>query len=76
VLVGNADHMNPIKSDGLKLVTAEETFRLVIPVAENARELTPFNSEDVIMLCTKSQHTVKCLGQLKNSGASNEPPTN
>jgi 2-dehydropantoate 2-reductase len=74
VFVGNVDHMNAIKSRGLKLVTAEETFRLAIPVAENAGELAPFTDEDAIMLCSKSQHTVKCLGQLKNSGAPNTLP--
>lgn len=74
VLIGNADHMNAIKSHGLKLVTADETFRLAIPVAENAAALAPFTNEDIIMLCAKSQHTVKCLGQVKNSGAPDTLP--
>ena len=74
VLVGNAGHMNAIKSPGLKLATADEAFRLTIPVAEDTRALAPFTNEDIVMLCAKSQHTVKCLGQLKNSGAPNTLP--
>jgi len=74
VFLGNASHMNAIKSRGLKLVTAEETFELQVPVVEHANELAPFTNDDIIMLCTKSQHTVKCLGQLKNSGAPNTLP--
>ena len=69
VLVGNVDHMKAVKSRGLKLVTAEETFVLHIPVADNADQLAPFTNEDLVLLCAKSQHTVKCLGQIKNAGA-------
>jgi len=72
--VGNAAHMNAIKSHGLKLVTSEETFHLQVPVAENINELAPFTDDDIVMLCTKSQHTVKCLGQLKNAGAPSSLP--
>jgi len=74
VLVGNADHMKVIKSQGLKLVTAEETFQLPIPVEVRAADLVPFTDEDVVLLCAKSQHTVKCLGQLKNAEAPSSLP--
>ena len=74
VLVGNVDHMNAVRSRGLKLVTAEETFVLHIPVADNAGDLAPFTAEDVVMLCAKSQHTLKCLGQIKNAGAPSTLP--
>ena len=74
VLVGNAEHMSRIKSHGLKLVTAEQTHVMRIPVVENASELAPFTDDDIVMLCAKSQHTVKCLGQLKNAGAPNTLP--
>ena len=74
VLVGNANHMKSIRSHGLKLVTADETFLLQIPVALSAGEVAPFANDDIVMLCAKSQHTVKCLGQLKNSGARHTLP--
>jgi len=74
VLLGNADHMEVIRSRGLKLVTADETFHLRIPAGKNAEDLAPFTNEDIVMLCAKSQHTVKCLGELKNAGAPNTLP--
>lgn len=69
VLVGNAQHMGAIKANGLKLVTGDETFTLRIPTAKTANELGPFRDDDVVMLCAKSQHTLKCLGQLRNATA-------
>jgi 2-dehydropantoate 2-reductase len=74
IFVGNANHMDAIKSHGLKLVTTEETFQLPIPVALNASELAPFTDDDIVMLCVKSQHTLRCLGQLKNAGAPDTLP--
>jgi 2-dehydropantoate 2-reductase len=73
-LLGNAEHMRAIKKHGLKLVTAEKTYVLPIPVAESASELAPFRKDDFVLLCPKSQHTLKCLGQLKNAGAPNTIP--
>lgn len=69
VLVGNAQHVHAINERGLKLVTGDETFTLKIPAVKTAKELAPFREDDVVMLCAKSQHTVKCLGQLKEAGA-------
>ena len=74
VLVGNPDHIKAIKSNGLRLVTAEEKYLLHIPIGESANDLAPFTNEDIVMLCVKSQHTVKCLGQLKNAGAPSTLP--
>jgi 2-dehydropantoate 2-reductase len=73
-LVGNAEHMKAVKSHGLNLVTAKERYVLPIPVAESASELVPFHKDDLVLLCVKSQHTLKCLGQLKNAGAPNTIP--
>jgi 2-dehydropantoate 2-reductase len=69
VLVGNAQHMDTIEANGLKLITGDETFVLRIPTAKKASELTPFRNDDIVLLCAKSQHTWRCLGQLKNAGA-------
>jgi 2-dehydropantoate 2-reductase len=74
VLVGNAKHMDAIATNGLKLLTGDETFVLRMPTAKTANELTPFHEDDVVMMCAKSQHTLKCLGQLKKAGAPNTLP--
>jgi 2-dehydropantoate 2-reductase len=69
VLVGNAQHIDAINERGLKLVTGAETFMLQVPAVKTAQELAPFTKDDIVLLCAKSQQTVKCLGQLKNAGA-------
>jgi 2-dehydropantoate 2-reductase len=64
VLVGNAQHMDTIEANGLKLITGDETLVLRIPTAKKASELTPFGNDDIVLLCAKSQHTWRCLGQI------------
>ena len=73
-LVGNSEHVDAISRNGLKLVTSSETFRLRIPCVKTANHLLPFRDDDVVLLCAKSQHTLKALGQLKRSGASRKLP--
>ena len=74
VLVGRGEHINKINQDGLKFVTGDEILTLNIPAYKIASELLPFTDEDVILLCVKSQHTLQCLGQLKEAGASKQLP--
>jgi len=74
VLVGNPQHIDAINANGLRLVTGDETFTLHIPSVKTPNELAPFHGDDVVMLCSKSQHTLKCLGQLRNSGVSRTLP--
>ncbi len=69
VLVANPRHADKIRESGLKLVTAEETYVIPIPAFPEARELLPFREDDVLLVTAKSQHTLRCLGQLKNAGA-------
>lgn len=69
VLVGNAQHVDSVNERGLKLVTGDESFVLNVPAVKTAGELAPFRDDDIVLLCAKSQHTVRCLGQLKNAGA-------
>jgi 2-dehydropantoate 2-reductase len=69
VLVGNPDHVDRIRESGLRLITADEEFVLKVPACKLASELAPFRDDDVILLTAKSQHTLRCLGQLKNAGA-------
>ncbi len=68
-LVGNAQHMDAINARGLKLVTGDANYVLKMPAYKSARELLPFQDDDIVFLCAKSQHTIKCLGQLKSAGA-------
>ena len=69
VLVGNAEHVDRIRESGFRLVTPDETYVLKIPACKKAEELAPFRGDDVLLLTAKSQHTLTCLGQLKNAGA-------
>jgi len=73
-LVGNADHVSAIEQNGLTFATGEGVYNLEIPAFRTASELAPFRKDDILLLCAKSQHTVQCLGQLKNAGASRSLP--
>jgi 2-dehydropantoate 2-reductase len=73
-LVANPKHVDKIRESGLSLVTPDETYNLMIPAFKRAKELAPFNDEDVVLLTAKSQHTLRCLGQLKNAGAARSLP--
>jgi 2-dehydropantoate 2-reductase len=73
-LVGNAEHMSAIEEKGLTFATGDGVYTLEIPAFKTAEELAPFREDDVVLLCAKSQHTVRCLGQLKNAGASRSLP--
>jgi 2-dehydropantoate 2-reductase len=68
VLVGNPDHVDRIRESGLRLITSDEEFVLKVPACKLVSELVPFG-DDVVLLTAKSQHTLRCLGQLKNAGA-------
>lgn len=74
VLVGNAGHIDRIKESGLRLVTPDEVYVLKIPACKRAEELAPYKEDDVVLLTAKSQHTLRCLGQLKNAGAPRSLP--
>ena len=69
VLVANPKHVDEIQRSGLRLVTSDEIYVLKIPAVKEAKELTPFHEDDIVLLTAKSQHTLLCLGQLKNAGA-------
>jgi 2-dehydropantoate 2-reductase len=69
VLVGNAAHVDRIKEDGLKFIAPGKTQTLRIPAAKTAEEIAPFVEGDVVLLTAKSQHTLRCLGQMKGAGA-------
>lgn len=72
VLVGNPDHMAAIRARGMAFLTGDGTHTLEIPAFDSAADITPFRDDDVVLLCAESQHTARCVGQLKNAGA---PPS-
>ena len=74
VLVGNAEHMSTINKDGLTFATGDGVYNQKIPAFKTASDLAPFRDDDVVLLCAKSQHTVRCLGQLKEAGAPRSLP--
>ena len=74
ILVANPEHVDRIRESGLRLVTPDGTHNLMIPAFKRAKELAPFDDEDVVLLTAKSQHTPRCLGQLKNAGAPRSLP--
>ncbi len=74
IFVGNPKHIDKITMAGLRLVTANETYVLKIPACKKAEQLRPFKDDDVLLLTVKSQHTLICLGQLKNAGAQRTLP--
>ena len=74
VLVGNPAHVESVRKDGLRFVTPDRTTSLMVEAFETAEEVSPFGDGDVVLLTAKSQHTVRCLGQLKNAGASRMLP--
>lgn len=74
VLVGNAQHVDAVNARGLRLVTADDSFSQNIPAVKTAPALLPFRDGDVVLLCAKSQHTLRCLGQLRSAGAPRSLP--
>ncbi len=68
ILVANRRHVGRVSESGLRLVTPDNIYVLKIPAYNKAQELPPFRNDDVLLLTAKSQHTLECLGQLKNAG--------
>jgi 2-dehydropantoate 2-reductase len=74
VLVGPPEHVRAIKKAGLKLRTRDKTFQLRVPAVTRAADLAPFRKGDVVLLCAKTQQTLKCLSQLRAAGAPRSLP--
>ncbi len=74
IIVGNSKHVEKIRTDGLKIVKPTKTYKINIEAYEKAEEIGSFKKNDVIILTAKSQHTILCLGQLRNAGASKKIP--
>jgi 2-dehydropantoate 2-reductase len=54
------------------LRTRDERFQVRVPAVAKAEGLKPFRAGDVVLLCAKTQQTLKCLAQLRQAGA---PPS-
>lgn len=74
VLVGPKAHVRAIRQRGLTLQLPAETLRLKMPAVTQARDLRPFRRDDVVILCAKSQQTIRCLSQLRQAGAARSLP--
>lgn len=60
VLVARGAHLERLRADGLRLVTPDGDARLDVPAVAGPDELT-LTADDVVVLATKSQHTVEAL---------------
>jgi 2-dehydropantoate 2-reductase len=67
LLVGRPAHVQQIRSDGLRLITPDETFTLPVPAVTTAAE-AGFRAGDVILLCVKAQDTDTALVEIRAAG--------
>jgi len=67
LLVGRPAHVQQIRQDGLRLITADETYALSVPAVSRAQEVG-FTEDDVVLLCVKSQDTDPALAEIRAAG--------
>lgn len=63
VLVARGAHLGALQSAGLDLVAPDGKFNFAIPAVAHPRDLT-LQSDDVVVMAMKSQHTADALDQL------------
>lgn len=71
VLIGRGTHAEKIQTDGLELITPEETYRLKVP-AVSAPGSVDLKKGDVVYLTMKSQDTEGALRDLVATGVAPE----
>jgi len=64
ILIGRPDHMNAIREHGLRFITPTDTHTLRLPAVTEPSQID-FRSEDVVLLCVKSQNTDEALRNLR-----------
>ena len=74
VLKGRPAHVAAIQAEGLKLISSRGRWTLPVPAVSDSGELCPFTGEDLVCLTAKSQHTLNCLGELRQAGAPRDLP--
>jgi 2-dehydropantoate 2-reductase len=67
LLVGRPAHVNRIRQQGLRLITADETYTLPVPAVSRAQDIG-FTDKDVVLLCVKSQDTDRALVDIRAAG--------
>jgi 2-dehydropantoate 2-reductase len=72
MLIARGAHLAAIAADGLTLETPRERVRLPIPVAP-APDAVDFGPEDVLLLATKSQDTLRALEALRDAAPAAMP---
>ena len=74
VLIARPAHVAAIQAGGLRLVTGDADYRIDVPAAASVAAAAPFDSDDVVLLTCKAQHTAAALGELRAAGAPPELP--
>jgi len=67
LLVGRPAHVERIRQQGLRLITADETYTLPLPAVSSVQEVG-FTEDDVVLLCVKSQDTDRALVEIRAAG--------
>src|SRR5438876_8345675 len=67
LIVGRPAHVNRIRQHRLKLVTDEKTYTLSVPAVARAEDVN-FTSNDVLLLCVKSQDTDPAMVEIRAAG--------
>jgi len=67
LLVGRPAHVDRIREQGLRLVTADETYTLQVPAVSRVQDVR-FTDQDVVLLCVKSQDTDQALVDIRAAG--------
>lgn len=65
MLIARGPHLQAIQTNGLVLESPEEIVTLTIPTFGHPREIT-FETDDVVLLAMKSQHTTEALATLRD----------
>ena len=74
VLVARPGHAARIEQRGLAVRSPSQAHRVSIRTAISASDLTPFQSDDAVLLTVKSQHTDTALTELRQAGVSSTTP--
>src|ERR1700682_2564536 len=67
VLVGRPAHVDRIHAQGLRLITADETYMLHVPAVSRVEDVH-FTDQDVVLRCVKSQDTDRALVDIRAAG--------
>ena len=68
LLVARPGHAARINEKGLIVRSPSKRYRVSLRAVTSASDLAPFQSDDVVMLTVKSQHTQTALAELRQAG--------